>query len=220
MTPPAERYEDFVDPVDGTRWHVDVGFLGSNWHCIWGNGCQGILDEPAEELQQGCCSVGVELVDEDEAMMISALAAVIDPERFQFAEQARTNGIFRDDRRFTALADDACIFLNRPGFPGGVGCALHLQALADGDRPLDGKPFVCSQLPLRVDRDGDGDRTLRRWARRDWGEEATMAWCCTEEPEPYGGDRPAVIELGAELQALVGPEVAVAIRDRILDGPR
>ncbi len=219
MTVPSEHFEQFVDPVDGTRWRVDLGFLGSRWRCIWGVGCKGILDEPAEELQQGCCSVGVELVDEDEAMMISALAAVIDPKRFQFIDQAHATGLFRDNQRFTALADGACIFLNRPGFAGGAGCALHLQALADGDRPLDVKPFVCSQLPLRVDRDDEGSRTLRRWARRDWGDDVTMAWCCTEEGEAYVGDQATADELAAELVAVVGPEVAVAIRDRLHERP-
>jgi GNAT superfamily N-acetyltransferase len=30
----------------------------------------------------------------------------------------------------------ACIFLNRPGFPGGAGCALHTLALREGREPL------------------------------------------------------------------------------------
>ncbi len=29
----------------------------------------------------------------------------------------------------TRLVDDACIFLNRPGFAAGAGCALHTAAL-------------------------------------------------------------------------------------------
>ena len=69
-----EKFEQFVDPVDGTRWNVDMGFLSSSWRCVWGEGCQGILDDPAEELQQGCCSVGVELFDEEEAMLLFATA--------------------------------------------------------------------------------------------------------------------------------------------------
>src|SRR5205823_10479255 len=64
----------FVEIQDGpTTWRFDRAFLESNWTCIWGRGCLGILDAPAEELGQGCCSVGAELGDVDEAMMISAL---------------------------------------------------------------------------------------------------------------------------------------------------
>lgn len=211
-----ERFEQFVDPVDGTRWRVDLGFLGSGWACIWGDGCQGILAEPAPDLQQGCCSVGAELLDEDEAMLIAAMAAAIDPQRFENAALARDQGIFRDERRdHTAVVDGACIFFNRPGFAGGVGCALHLQALADGDRPLDVKPSVCWQLPLKVDDAADDSRTLRRWRRTDWGDGAELAWCCTEDPEAYRSGDATAMHLADEIQALVGPEVAVMIRDRL-----
>ena len=55
----------------------------------------------------------------------------------------------------TRLVDDACIFLNRPGFAGGVGCSLHLAALEAGERPLDWKPDVCWQLPLRLEHSTD-----------------------------------------------------------------
>jgi len=37
--------------VDGaTTWLFDRVFLTSTWTCIWGRGCKGILDEPAEHL--------------------------------------------------------------------------------------------------------------------------------------------------------------------------
>ncbi len=49
-------------------WRFDRDFLESRWTCIWGRGCLGILDEPAEHLGQGCCSIGAELGDTDEAM--------------------------------------------------------------------------------------------------------------------------------------------------------
>ena len=49
----------------------------------------------------------------------------------------------------TRLVKDACIFLNRPGFPAGAGCALHLAALAQGRSHVELKPEVCWQLPLR-----------------------------------------------------------------------
>ena len=213
---PEERFEEVVDPVDGTRWRIDVGFLGSGWRCRWGDGCQGILDEPAEELQQGCCSVGAELLDEDEAMLVGALAATLDPDRFQHHAEAAAGGVYADaQRRHTRIVDGACIFFNRPGFAGGTGCALHLASLDDGERPMDGKPAVCWQLPLKVERDGDV-ATLRRWRRDDWGPGGrTMAWCCTEAPEAYDGDAPVADSLAEEVRALVGPAVAVEIRRRL-----
>ena len=42
-------------------WVFDVTFLTSNWTCIFGNGCQGVLTGPAPELVQGCCSYGAHL---------------------------------------------------------------------------------------------------------------------------------------------------------------
>ena len=207
--------DEIVDPVDGTRWTVDLEFLASRWTCLWGRGCKGILDEPAEALEQGCCSVGAELLDEDEAMTVAALAATIEPERFQHHDVAAA-GVFADDSRTaTKVIDGACIFFNRPGFEGGVGCALHLAALDAGEPVLDWKPEVCWQLPLRVDRDGDR-ATLRRWARRDWGSDGeTMHWCCTEGGDAYVGDRPVIDSLAEEVEALVGPEVVVEIRRRL-----
>lgn len=233
------RFEEFVDPVDGVRWRVDVDFLGSNWTCTWGRGCQGILDEPAEELQQGCCSVGAELLDEDEARTVAALGLTLDPDRFQFHDAAMADGVFADGlkggRRATRIVEDACIFLNRPGFAGGAGCALHLGAMDEGERPMDWKPSICWQLPLKVDaevgRESDPTedaRTLRRWGRSDWGTGGeTMAWCCAEgtHPDPdapsaYVGDRPVIDSLFDEVAGLVGPEVAVQIQTRLRNRPQ
>ena len=203
-----------------TVWRFDEAFLGSNWTCIWGRGCLGILDEPAEALGQGCCSVGAELTDEDEARLISAYAAVLEPDRFQHHVAAEA-GIFADERRMaTRVVDGACIFLNRPGFPGGVGCALHLAAVDAGEPPLEWKPSVCWQLPVRVDwaptDDGRETATVRGWTRADWGDEGeTMAWCCTEGDRAYVGDRPVVESLAEELTELVGHEVYVELRRRM-----
>lgn len=215
----SARFQEFTDPVDGTRWNVDVGFLGSRWTCIWGNGCQGILDQPAEELGHGCCSVGTELLDDDEAMTIAALAAMIEPDLFQFRDWSAEHGIFEDERRArTATVEGACVFLNRPGFEGGGGCALHLQAVRDGDLPINGKPSVCWQLPLIAEHHDDGTADLRRWGRDDRGPDgATMAWCCTEGDNAQVGTQTTADELALELEALVGPEVAVAIRRTVAE---
>lgn len=202
-------------------WVVDGSFLTSRWTCIWGRGCLGILDEPAEELAQGCCSVGAHIDGDDEARTTAALAGLLDPERFQFHREAEAGGVFSDETATnTRVVDGACIFLNRPGFSGGAGCALHLGAVADGEAPMDWKPSVCWQLPIRVDwepLDGGRERaTLRRWSRADWGDEGEdMAWCCTEGERAYVGDRPVIESLAAELAGVVGDEVLVELRRQL-----
>jgi hypothetical protein len=205
----------------GTTWRFDESFLTSNWTCIWGRGCLGILARPAPELGHGCCSIGAELDGEDEARRIAALAATLDPERFEHHETARAGGIFADaSRTGTRVVDGACIFLNRPGFDGGAGCALHLAALASDESPIDFKPSVCWQLPIKVDwepaDDGTEVATVRGWTRRDWGAEGeTMAWCCTEGTRAYVGDRPVLESMAEELEAIVGPDVYAELRRRL-----
>jgi len=202
-------------------WRFDRDFLTSNWTCIWGRGCLGILDEPAEHLAQGCCSIGAELGDIDEARMISALAATLAPERFEQHATALTDGIFRDaERMHTRVVDGACIFFNRPDFSGGAGCALHLAAVDAGESPIEWKPSVCWQLPIRVDweehADGHEVATVRRWTRTDWGDEGeTMAWCCTEPPLAYVGGERVVDSLGDVLEEVVGTAVYVELRRRL-----
>lgn len=215
--PPSERFESVVDPVDGARWEIDVGFVGSTWRCIWGQGCQGILDRPAPELGQGCCSVGAELLDDDEARTIEALGLTLDPTHFQHSAAAVSGGVLTftasTSTSATRVVDGACIFLNRPGFEGGEGCALHLAAVRDGESPIDAKPSVCWQLPLKVDHLPDGTRRLRRWRRHDWSPSPTparpatpalgptavhgagagtgIAWCCTEDRSTADAYAPA-----------------------------
>ena len=113
----------------------------------------GILDEPAPELQQGCCSVGAELGDVEEAMTASALAATLAPGALGSTTTRSTTTTCSATRpaRTRKVVDGACIFLNRPGFAGGAGCALHLAALDAGESPIDWKPSVCWQLPIKVD---------------------------------------------------------------------
>ena len=213
----SPAYEQFTDPVDGTQWRVDMDFVGSNWRCIWGEGCEGILEHRAAELNQGCCSVGAHLIDEEEARLISALGVSLDPDRFQQHEVASTDGVLADGPQpATRVVDGACIFFNKPGFDGGEGCALHLAAEDEGEAPMDWKPSICWQAPLKVDSGEDGTKTLRPWRRSDWGPGEHLAWCCTEAnanqgPSAYVGTQTVAESMAAELRGLVGPEVAVEI---------
>lgn len=216
-----EAWEEIDDGA--TTWRFETAFLRSNWTCLWGRGCQGILAEPAEHLGQGCCSVGAHL-EGDEAPTVAALALFLEPERFQHHAEAADGGVFSDDRRTnTRILDGACIFFNHPEFAGGPGCALHLAALDAGESPLDWKPSVCWHLPVKVDwtdrGDGGETATVRRWDREAWGEVGEeMAWCCTEGPEAYVGDQPVIDSLAEEIEEVVGAEVFVQLRGRLGSG--
>ena len=234
MTAPDD---ELIEIADGdTVWRFEREFLESNWTCLFGNGCKGILDRPAEELNQGCCSLGAHFGDgpagQAEAMNVGAYAAMLSPEQFQFHAVAHgdpdpdtgANGVFGDEERTrTRVVDGACIFLNRPGFPGGEGCALHIAACEAGESTTEWKPSVCWQLPLRIDwQEIDATResaTVRRWSRQDWGTHGTtMAWCCTERSdgaEAYSGSERVVDSLAEELTALAGTEVYVELRRRL-----
>ena len=209
---PGERWVS-VDGPDGTRWVADAGFLGSRWRCIWGQGCQGIHEGPTPELEQGCCSEGVELTDDEDAARVAAFAACIPDGLWERAGSP----VFRDDtHQATNRVDGACVFFNRPGYAGGVGCALHLAAVAAGESPVEWKPRVCWQLPIwaqdEVDPvDGRAVVRLRRWGSADWGD-TRPGWWCTEAPEAYVGDEPVVVSLADELTELCGPDVAAALR--------
>ncbi len=229
-----DEYVEIVD--DDTVWRFEREFLESNWTCLFGRGCKGILEHDATELNQGCCSLGAHFGDgpagEAEAMNVAAYAAMLTPEQFQYHAVAiadskpsdEANGIFGDRARsHTRVVDGACIFLNRPGFPGGEGCALHIAALEFDESPTEWKPSVCWQLPLRIDwRELDSDTevaTVRRWTRRDWGDHGrTMAWCCTERTEgaeAYCGDDRVIDSMADSLRALAGDEVYVELRRRL-----
>ena len=109
---------------------------------------------------------------------------------------------------------------NRPGFSGGAWCALHLAAIDAGESPVDWKPSVCWQLPIKVDweegENGTEIATLRRWARHDWGDDGEpMAWCCTEGPLAYVGERPVIESLASEIEEITGTEVFVELRRRL-----
>ncbi|MHB8682689.1 MAG: hypothetical protein ACYDA2_11430 [Acidimicrobiales bacterium] len=213
----THEWVSFPDPDEERTWLFDVTFLESNWTCIFANGCQGVLTGPAPELVHGCCSYGAHLTGGKDARRVEKAARTLTPDQWQFHEQGQPREgakmrIFKKDRAgamTTRVVEDACIFLNRPGFPGGPGCALHRAALERGTAPLELKPDVCWQLPLRredeVADDGHVTSTIRQWDRRDWGDGGfEFHWWCTEDPEAFVGSRPVYEELRAELVALVG----------------
>ncbi|MGB8860007.1 MAG: hypothetical protein WCC60_12160 [Ilumatobacteraceae bacterium] len=210
---PIDTHEWISFEDDHTRrtWVFDATFLRSRWSCIFGAGCQGVLDSDAAELSQGCCSYGAHFVDEADVQTVVVSSARLSKRHWQFKKKGKAGGIFDvvDGVTTTRLVDDACIFLNRPGFEGGTGCAFHIAALEAGERPMDWKPDVCWQLPLRLEEHTDDHgyvtSTLREWKRRDWGPGgAEFHWWCTETDEAFVGAVPAYVYLRDEIVEMVG----------------
>ncbi|HUB68880.1 MAG TPA: hypothetical protein VL984_00520 [Acidimicrobiales bacterium] len=227
----AHEWVSFEDAEEQRTWRFDVTFLLSNWHCIFGQGCQGVLTGLAPELEQGCCSYGAHFTDDEDLERVKAAARTLTPQQWQLADRASHGGVAR--RRpgaaaVTRIVDGACIFLNRPGFEGGAGCALHRAALERGLEPMELKPDVCWQLPLRREdvsnADGSVTSTVSEWDRVHWGPGGSeFAWWCTEAPEAFTGAAPVWKHMSSELAALIGPEVFVRLRTyleaRELSGP-
>ncbi len=216
----AHEWVSLADPREDRTWLFDVTFLESSWACIYGRGCQGVLTAPAADKQQGCCSYGAHFTGEDDAARVLRAASRLTAEQWQFRKKAEQAGgpvrRTRSGEIVSRLTRDACIFLNRPGFAGGAGCALHRAALEAGEEPLDWKPDVCWQLPLRREDQTSGTghvtSTIRQWERRDWGDGGfDFEWWCTEAADAFAGTSPVYKSLRSELTALTGSEVYAAI---------
>ena len=232
MPGPTREWVSFDDPKEkGRRWEIDVTFLLSSWQCIFGCGCQGVLTKPAPELVHGCCSYGAHFCDKKDRDHVVKVAKKLAPEEWQLAKAARKKGIYvkvgKDDEGNpewrTRRVDGACIFLNRPGFAAGAGCALHIHAMNTGKHHSDVKPEVCWQLPLRrLDEEQDDGTVVSRlteFGRDGWGEGGEdFAWWCTESPAAFTGAEPVYVSLGPELRKMLPkrlyPEVVAYLDER------
>ncbi|MEZ5374338.1 MAG: hypothetical protein R2704_16755 [Microthrixaceae bacterium] len=200
-----------LDDDEGT-WLFDVTFLASSWRCIWG-GCPGIEPEPDQPAGLGCCTHGAHFADDEDRRRVRRSVDRLGPTEWQHRPRDRRTSPFvrTDDGWATKVSDGACIFLNRPNPADDTtpGCVLHAAAVTAGERPLDWKPEVCWQLPLRLehhtDESGAELHTLREWRRRDWGEGgAEFGWWCTEEHEAFSGHSAVYESLGDELIEMIG----------------
>lgn len=207
----AHEWVSFDSTDEERTWRFDLTYLESSWTCIFGAGCQGVLTEDATDLVQGCCSYGAHLLDEEDVSNTLARAAMLTEEEWQLKDDAPEDLIVTNEEgeTTTALVDDACVFLNRPGFSAGPGCAFHVAAANHGESFVAWKPEVCWQLPLRredeVADDGYITTSVGQWERRHWGAGgAEFHWWCSEAPEAYVGTGRVVDSMRDELIATVG----------------
>ena len=107
----------------------------------------------------------------------------------------------------------ACVFHNRTDFHLGAGCALHALAFVLEKNPLETKPDVCWQLPIRrtfrnVERQ-DGttytEVSIGEYDRRGWGPGGhDLDWYCSGNTEAHVAREPVYVTNEAELTELMG----------------
>lgn len=217
---------EFTDPANPDHVvRADLTWLLSRWTCIFGKGCHGIIPGRAGD---GCCSHGAFFTDSDDEERVRQAAKTLTPQTWQhyrrgfknYTEMDTVDGT-KPSRRTATRPDGPCVFLNDPDFPGGGGCALHGQALRDGKHPLEYKPDVCWQLPVRRDQEwtkrADGSKilltVLAEFDRRGWGEGGhDLHWWCTSSPEAHVGTEPMYLSYGPELTALIGEKAYDELR--------
>ncbi|MGB3186900.1 MAG: hypothetical protein WBG36_11040 [Ornithinimicrobium sp.] len=226
-------WAEFIDPADADRrLRVDLTWLTSSWRCLFGQGCPGVY---AERPDDGCCTLGAHFSDVDDLARVAAVVTDLGPDEWQMFDYGQGQDWQRSEASpdpempaevATTLVEGACVFLNRPGFPAGAGCALHQHALATGQQPLATKPDVCWQLPIhrsfrqvhRADETDYTEVTITEYGRGEWGPGGhDFHWYCTAAPSAHTAHVPVYLSLASELTELIG-ESAYAELLRVCEG--
>ncbi len=215
-------FVEFTDPADETQvFRCDLTWLTSSYMCIFGQGCMGIY---ADAPDVGCCTLGAHFADTDDEQRVASFVEQLAPQDWQFhpgravsaTDWVETDG---DGERKTLTIEyegqQACVFHNRNDFATGAGCALHGLALAQGREPLETKPDVCWQLPIRrqyrtVERQDDTSYTevsIGEYDRRGWGPGGhDLDWYCSGNTDAHVAQEPVYLTHEAELAELMGRE--------------
>jgi hypothetical protein len=205
---------EFPDPANVDQiFRCDLTWLTSGWTCIFGTGCKGIDHTKADD---GCCVLGAHFADKEDEKQTAKWAEELTDQTWQYRKAGRKKGFVEKDEegaRKTRVVDGACIFLNRKGFEGGEGCALHSLALREGLEITVTKPQVCWQLPVRrtyehVTRPDDSQVlviSIAEYDRRGWGAGGLdLDWYCTGDPIAHNAPDPVYISERATLVELMG----------------
>jgi hypothetical protein len=161
-------------------------------------------------------------------MLVSARVEHLDETVWQFHKHAQQTGWWKQmpgGSLRTRTVDGACVFLNRPGFATGPGCALHHDAARRGDDVMLAKPNVCWQFPLHSEYRSGGDgpgsdgagaveagvSEVRPWTRHDWTGASAYEWWCTDTPEARGGAVPVYRSMETELRTMCGDRAYEAL---------
>jgi hypothetical protein len=215
-------YAEFTNPDDETEmFRIDLTWLTSRWQCIFGQGCPGIY---ADRPDDGCCTLGAHFADAADEKRVRKAVKQLDKDSWQYYKEAKKHGWVEledaetvtpgaEPDRKTRVVDGACIFLNRPGFAGGEGCALHHLAERQGQHFSKTKPDVCWQLPTRrqfrevtrTDGTNYTEVSIGEYSRDGWGPGGhDLDWYCTANTEAHNAPEPVYITNKPELVELMG----------------
>ncbi|MDF1606165.1 hypothetical protein [Nocardioides sp. YIM 152315] len=214
-------YVEFVNPADESEvLRCDLTWLTSSYRCIFGEGCQGIY---ADAPDVGCCTLGAHFADKADEQRVAAYVDLLDEELWQQRPRGRSVKkkdwieLDEDGERKTRTTEidgqQACVFHNRSDFHLGAGCALHALAYVLEKNPVETKPDVCWQLPIRrtfrtVERQ-DGttytEVSIGEYDRRGWGPGGhDLDWYCSGNTEAHVAPEPVYVTHEAELTELIG----------------
>lgn len=220
---PREWFEVYNPDDPFHLFTFDVTWLASYYQCGYGTTCQGIDGTPSH----GCCPHGAFLVDAAERRNLTALVPQLTRSEWEkYTDEPEGwmewDEIDDEPNPKTAVVNGMCIFANSASFPGGTGCALHLHALNNGLDPVQVKPEVCWQLPLRRLEDyedrADGSEilhtTITEYIRRGWGDGGEdFTWYCTTNPACHNAAEPLWKTAKSELIAMCGEKVYALLAD-------
>jgi hypothetical protein len=218
-------FVEFVNPDDPSeRLRCDLTWLTSSFTCIFGNGCKGIY---ADSPDTGCCTLGAHFSGTEDEERVAAFVDQLTPEQWQFhpaherpgRRVRRKDWVEKDEdgerktRAHEVGGQRGCVFHNRADFARGAGCALHLLAMEQDRNPLETKPDVCWQLPIRrtfrnvelTDGTTYTEVTIGEYDRRGWGPGGhDLDWYCSGNTEAHVAMEPVYVTNEPELVALMG----------------
>ena len=211
---------EFVNPADETEViRCDLTWLTSAYTCIFGSGCAGIY---ADSPDVGCCTLGAHFSDRDDEQRVEGFVEQLTPDLWQHhpgRPVKRKDWVEKDEdgerktRMHVVDGQRSCVFANRADFGAGAGCALHGLALRQGRNPLETKPDVCWQLPIRrtfreVERmDGTTytEVCITEYDRRGWGPGGhDLDWYCSGNTDAHVAVEPLYVTNEPELVELMG----------------
>ena len=200
MTGPTREW--ITIPVPGKerkQWQIDVTFLMSSWRCIFGQGCQGVLTEPAPEMVAGLLLVRRARVREEgqgqgrEAREAARRRRVAVQEgRHEEGRVERRRG--KDEWR-TRLVQ-GCVRIPQSSRLRGRARLRVAPARDEHRASTSARPSRRCAGSCRCARSTATRKTrsvtsvLTEFGRDGWGEGGEeFAWWCTEAPEAFTGAR-------------------------------